>query len=555
VTPQDQVSIRPANATTAASETTDSRGLLVLPTPILADALRAAASADPASPTWLPRVTFEPQATAQDPPTPVAAVPLHRRHTARAFIEIGGFMSYSMTNYWRKYASFIEDWQFQLTWKDQTRKWFTSEGLRLDSNNMRLNWTHGAAGALYYSIARTNGFGAKGALLFSAGGSLLWEYGAEWREISSINDHIFTSVGGMAIAEPFFQIGRYFRNREGLANRIGGFATNPMVAIDDMLDGKRRAPRVPEDQWHSFMLSTGALRGVPLPDSDTSTQQVLNLDMAVVTLPSYGKVGTGSGRASRTLDSAVHIDANAVGLRIEEFTIRTRTTLFGHWWKNVREDERGNRYGHDLWIGAQLAWDVFQKKPIAAYDGHDLGMKDKWLAREQPTHFTDKISSVHFPGPTLSLTTYRGRLRTRIDVGAALNFSLVNALSFNDYSATHDTWGVKTTLHNWGYYYAIGSTLTARAEAEYGIWRASAGVDYRHFGSIQGLDRYQHDVTDDSRLRDSRLVAHIRASVQVPKSPIFAAVKVEAIDRRGSFHETTARAHETRVSYEVGIGF
>ncbi|MBU4307713.1 MAG: hypothetical protein KKB32_07785, partial [Acidobacteria bacterium] len=42
----------------------------------------------------------------------------------RAFLEMGINLTVSALNYWNKYAKFIEDWQFTLTWKDQKRKFF-----------------------------------------------------------------------------------------------------------------------------------------------------------------------------------------------------------------------------------------------------------------------------------------------------------------------------------------------------------------------------------------------------------------------------------------------
>ncbi|MCJ7526260.1 MAG: DUF3943 domain-containing protein, partial [Candidatus Aminicenantes bacterium] len=156
----------------------------------------------------------------------------------RAFIEMGINMTVGTLNYWNKYAKFIEDWQFTLTWKDQKRKFFTSEGLRLDSNNLRLNWTHAWSGALYYNWARSNRLSPLASSLFSFGGSLIWEYFSEWREVASINDNIFTAIGGPAIGEPLFQIADHFRSRPGLANRILCLFTNPPLAINDFLDGK-----------------------------------------------------------------------------------------------------------------------------------------------------------------------------------------------------------------------------------------------------------------------------------------------------------------------------
>ncbi|MDD8013405.1 MAG: DUF3943 domain-containing protein, partial [Acidobacteriota bacterium] len=160
-----------------------------------------------------------------------------RPRAGRAFIEIGINLAVSTFNYWSKYTKFLEDWQFTLTWKDQKRKFFTSEGLRLDSNNMSLNWTHAWAGGLYYNWARTNRFSPFGSFLFSFGGSLFWEYIAEWREVASINDMIFTSAGGPAIGEPLFQIASHFRSRPGFLNRIACILVNPVLGINDAIDG------------------------------------------------------------------------------------------------------------------------------------------------------------------------------------------------------------------------------------------------------------------------------------------------------------------------------
>jgi hypothetical protein len=132
---------------------------------------------------------------------------------------------------------------------------------------------------------------------------------------------------------------------------------------------------------------------------------------------------------------------------------------------------------------------------------------------------------------------------------------MVNSLPFNHYSATHSTWGSKTTLQNWGYYYALGTTITGRAEAEMGVWRAAVRADYRRVASIQGLDRYQGDITDDSRLTDSRLASAASVTVRLPRTPVFGLLSVEGIDRRGRFHEITAHTHETRFSYEIGVCF
>jgi hypothetical protein len=475
----------------------------------------------------------------------------------RAFLEMGITMTVSAVNYWLKYDGFKEDWQFELNWKDQKRKLFTSEGLRLDSNNMRLNWTHAWSGALYYNWARSNRLGIFSSFLFSSVGSLLWEYVAEWREISSINDHVFTWTGGPAIGEPMFQIADHFRSRPGLANRIACLLINPPLAINDFLDGKNRIPRLPTMDWSDFRFRLGGKQGSVSPADNASSHAALDLDLRLVTLPGYGRPGSGSGYSRQPIDNEARLSLSFNERLIEEFSASTRCILSGWWWKNVRAGASGELHGAESWLGWVTAWDFFQKKPIAPYDGDDLGRPEteKWFNLDQPTRFADKFSSIHIIGPAFNLTGYSGRFTARLDLEATVDFSMINSLAYNSYSADHDVWGVKTTLHNWGYYYSLGYSLGGRFDLRYGGLRAEAGVRYQLFSSIQGHDRFQPELIDDSSLRDSRFVYSAGLSAEIPRTPLFISLNLEGISRWGSFHEVCVKNHELRFFYRLGVQF
>ncbi len=479
-----------------------------------------------------------------------------QRKTGIALFEVSINIAISAANYWQEYTHFLEDWQFTLNWKDQKRKFFTSEGLRLDSNNFRLNWTHGGSGALYYNWGRTNGLSSAESSLFSLCGSLFWEYFAEWREISSINDHIFTSFGGIDSGEALFQVANHFRHRPGLANRVAELLFNPLMVFNDLLDGPRRAPRVPLADWHDFRLSLGGRRGdVPMDLVRSPGESALGLDMRLVLAPGYGNAGTGQGYFRHTMDNEVHFHISSSSHGVEEFSIATRSVLFGWWWQRVHEDGKGGRHGRYLWLGGVSGWDMFQKRAIAPYDGNDLGETGQWFPIPQPAHFTDKGSTVHLFGPAFALTQYAGAFTGRLDLQATLDFGMINSLAYNVYSADHDVWGVKSTLHNWGYYYSLGYSLGGRFDLQYKGWRAEAGVHYQRFHSIQGHDRFQKDIIDDSPLRDSRLVYTAGLSAAIPRTPLFLSLKLEGIDRRGRFHEVSVRGYETRFYYQVGVTF
>ncbi len=477
------------------------------------------------------------------------------KKTLRAVAELGINLAGTAVYYWSNYKDFLEDWQFTMTWEDQKRKFFSSEGLRLDSNRLITNTIHAWAGASYYGTARANGLSPFSSLLFSTAGSIIWEYVAEWREISSINDHIFTSLGGLAFCEPLHQISSHFRSRPGFANRVACLLVNPLVAANDILDGKKRPARSPTEDWSDFRVSLGGKEGPVSPADGSSSHLALDIDLRLVSLPGYGRPGSASGYAKRPLASDYRISAGFSGRMYEEISAATRCVMGGWFWKDVRADENGNLHGSEYWLGWFSAWDFFQKKAVVAYDGKWLGKAEAWLERERPTRFTDKLSALHLVGPAFNWTGYSGGLSARIDLDASFDFSMINSLAFNEYTALHDDWGVKTTLHNWGFYYSLGYSLGARLDLRRGTWRGEAGLKYQRFSSIQGSDRFQEQVTDDSRLSDSRLEYKAALSTAIPRTPLFLSLNLEGIERRGSFHEVTVRNRELRFFYRLGVNF
>lgn len=195
----------------------------------------------------------------EEKPAPPPAV---RASGGRAAFEIGILMAYSQARYWLNYAKFIEDWQFHLSWRDQRKRFFTFKAWMFDSNAFSLNWTHTFAGVLYYQFGRTNGLSWPRSFLFSLGGSLWWEYVAEWREIISLNDNIMTGLGGFSAGEAWFQLGKYFIGKKGVVNRILSFTVNPVLKFNHWLDlrkGKNRSLG-PEPGWHDFQLFLGRKR-------------------------------------------------------------------------------------------------------------------------------------------------------------------------------------------------------------------------------------------------------------------------------------------------------
>jgi hypothetical protein len=138
---------------------------------------------------------------------PVAeASPAMPKKWRRFFVQEGVVAVYSTVRYWSAYHTWIEDWQFELTFADQYKRFLTLQAVTFDSNAYVTNWTHVIGGALYYQMARANYLTWAESVLASFTCSAIYEYVSEWREVISINDMFLTTFGGYSLGETWFQL-------------------------------------------------------------------------------------------------------------------------------------------------------------------------------------------------------------------------------------------------------------------------------------------------------------------------------------------------------------
>lgn len=504
------------------------------------------------------------------PPEPGAARP---RHPGRAFIENTVLITASTIDYWRTYSHFQEDWQFRFTWEDQKRRFFTAESPKFDSNAFWFNWSHAISGAGYYTLARANGLDSRASFLFSFGVSALWETVCEWREIISTNDMIFTPFGGPAIGEPLFQIGSYFSRRRGILNRLAGIVFNPFLAANNLFDSRSgQAPNSgPDASWHCFSLFAGLKACTVSPAGTTAVPASVNdyrefnlgLEMETNTVPGYARAGSFRRSLSDTLSSRIFFDLSFSPAGMEEFNVRSQAVLFGYGWQSVREAPDGSLRGHSASLGLGTAFEVYRKRPVAWYDssadvpGGGPALSDARFIRPVPTRFTDKISVISPLGAVLSFALFGPRLHVRWTSGAFGDFALVNALAYNRFTESNDTGGVKSTLLNWGYYYAFGMTLGSDLAVDWRQWRLRGAGDFQFYGSIQGQDRYQFlgVVTDDFGIRDTRRSWRFRLGYRVGGTPVELSIAAEGIGRRGQLRDLHEHYRENRFFTQLRVVF
>jgi len=488
----------------------------------------------------------------KDDPAAVPAPGLHK-NTGRALFEIGSVMMYSQVRYWLNYAKFIEDWQFRFSWKDQKRRFFTFEAWSLDSNAFSLNWTHAFAGALYYNVARTNHLSWPQSFLFSMGGSLWWEYVAEWREVISLNDNIMTSAGGYSAGEAWFQLGKYFIGRNGFFNRLLSFI-DPLMKLNHWLDreqGKNLSPG-PEPGWHSFRFFLGQ-RSMPASKGDGSQNDfIAGFHTQIIHLPDYGRPGKTGRMVMDTLASDLDVDFAFLHGRIEEVNLSARVVGLGYFNQDIDANSRGYAY----YLGLGSAFTMFKKKSVATYDSSSVPVKQGFdLHLEEPREFRDKLSVVHVLGPAFDYTKFSPASRLRLVLDATLDFGLINSYALNKYSIGRDLTGIKTTLLYYGYYYGLGTTLSSGLTYNIHSLEFNGLVRYQAYGSMDGLDRFQKEVTDDFHLTDTRLTYRIGAALRLPGTPVELYGSYEGIDRRGVIKDTRNGSLENRYTLFVSYKF
>ena len=474
-----------------------------------------------------------------------------KKHLGRAVLECAAVFAYSQTKYWVTYEEWLEDWQYDLTWEDQTKRLFTIDAWRFDSNCFALNWSHALAGGLYYNIARTNNLSRLGSLLLTIGSSFYWEYIVEWRNVISIGDNIFTIVGGVPLGEAWFKLGKHLDNQTDLGSRILSFI-NPILKLNRWLDRKETAVRQkePDAGWKRFDFFLGS-RFVLAPGSDIYLGYIHGgLHTQLIHLPEFGKPGQISQHEKDTVFSEIYLDLTSGDRGTEEINLFSRAVFFGHYKQNVDEQNKGYAY----YFGLGSGFSYFKKRSVAFYDGCEVKVKRGYdLRLEEPRKFTDKYSIVHLAGPMFDLTSLTSKLRFRLVLDAYLDFALVNAIALNEYSVGRDISGIKTNLLYYGYYYGMGTTLSTDLNIRFHNLELRGLLKYHAWGSLDGRDRFQVELTDDFHVKDSRLQYRLELGFWIPGTSMELLSTFEGIQRKGQIKDIAHAETEKRLF--LGLNF
>jgi len=481
-----------------------------------------------------------------------AAAP--KKHPGRAWIEMGAFLAYSTTSYWTR-AAFPEDWQFQLTFHDQIEKLVRLKGVRFDSNNFKVNWTHSLAGGVYYQFARANDLSWFESLLVATAASTYWETVVEWREVVSINDQITTAIGAYATGEPWYQVGHYLAHQRGLFQQALSFL-NPLIKLNHWLDRKRPGAKAyTQPGWRDLALFVGG-RNLTTAGQPVQTGLYFGFRTALLLPPEYGRPGEVRRTLKDTYFSDICLDYTVRNGRADETNLWTSAVTLGSFRQRI--DDRS--VGYSLILGLGSSFEYFKKRPFDTYDSAPVPVKQGYdLHLERPRDFTDKLALAHLAGPVLDWTLFRPGLTLRTVAEAYFDFGLVNSYALNAYSELHHTppddtiAGMKTTVMYYGYYYAFGGTLSGRTRLEWGDFRAQALASFGAWSSVDALDRFQDEVTNNAHLDDNRARYLVGAGWRVPRTTLEFFFRYEGIRRWGRVLE--ARSHSLEKRLFAGLEF
>jgi hypothetical protein len=469
----------------------------------------------------------------------------------RALLEMGAMAVVATIRYWTLYHTWIEDWQYELTFDDQFRRFLTTEAIRFDSNAFAVNWTHVIGGGIYYQFARTNRLSWPEAVLGCFINSGIYEYISEWREVISINDTFLTTFAGYSVGEPWFQLSEYFHHHGAWPFKVLAFM-NPINELNHWLDrGKPVSRHYRTPGWTGMELTAGWRRSSETGRGAADALHI-GLETRIVHVPEYGRPGAFKKTFKDTTLSEMAFDAVIRSRRPgdtdlveggwEEVDFTSRTVGLASYRQDIDETGRG----HVLSIGLGSALTFLRKRPVY-YDSRSYRAYLDPLP-PTPTGFRDKLAVAHLAGPVVDWTRFGKGSKVRAVADAYVDFGMVSAFAFNAYSAAHAIDGMKATLDYYGYTYAYGASVSGRVDAEWGRFSLRALASGHIWRSWGGRDRVQADVTNDLNALDTRTRFLVRAGWRVPALPVRASVSFESIGRRGRLGDVSASGRETRAS-------
>ncbi len=470
----------------------------------------------------------------------------------RSLLEFAAIMAYSQTKYWIERADNPKEWDYGLNLKDQLSRLYPGNW-KFDANCFDYNLGHAWAGTLYYQIARTNHLGLLGSSIFTLAGAFYWEYIVEWRNAVSINDMVFTTLGGIYLGEAWFKLGQALDSLPGTRGRVLGFL-NPILKLNRWLDRQGSRGHIPSLEYGgvTFDLALGARTLEHRGQNDSASGVYFEIGAQCFDEPGLGLPGKLEKTYFGSFFNEITFNMTLGTRGQDEINLESKILLFGKFHQVLDEDLIGYVYS----AGMGAAFSLFRKETAAFYDSCAVKVRrGDDLELDKPREFRDKVAAVHILGPVFDEMLYTGGGRFRLRLDAFLDFAMVNAYALNQYSHTNDIQGIRNTLLYYGYYYAWGGTVSASLTWEYRGLAWGTRWRYQTYRSLNNSERFPSDVTQDFPVRDGRWTGLLSLKWIIPGTWLGLTASVEWVGRDGKIEATYVDSLELRTVFGLIYGF
>ena len=470
--------------------------------------------------------------------------PEREPHYWRALLENIGLQTIGTIWYFSQQNFNSQDWDFGPAGHDIENKFLTTEQIRFDNNSFLFNQVYHPASYLFsYQFARANNIRPSIAFLYAFGSSLFWEYLGELREKVSVNDLIVSPLAGMAWGEVAYNYGEYFNSPEiegRLAHQIlTGIWGIPRL-FHDWLDDVEPAPLRPGAPrlFHPYFRALSGLqlrRGLEGGGADhVRPLALVGLDTELVVLYGYHAPGRFSRWFREGNFSDFHLEVSFDD-EIREIALGAEAVVWGYYTQDLRPTPGGERSGWALMIGAGRAYDIVYRDSV---------------------YLKDRLGLMHVLGPSLQIDAWEANgLHLQASLDAFFDFAAVRSLAYDDYRLVHGDQGIRTDLQKQIYYFGIGPYVSPSLKLEFAGFGVGAQLRWGQYWSVQGLDRFEEQLTKTVHLNDRLVDASVFAHGPAVLGGLRVHVELEQINRRSQIDDFVDRASFQQLELRLDYAF
>ena len=400
---------------------------------------------------------------------------VREKNYLRGGLELTAILGVGQVFYWALHRKMVGDWDFE-----KEDMFDVGNRFRYDDNTLMFNFGHTLAGWLYYDTARSNGFTPLESTLATYLASTFWETVNEYHEVLSINDQVFTGVGGAVLGESFRQISNMLRVHRP-DSRLTALSSAILTPIDFIGSRLSHSPMSPvenygfnSDEIARFDFVT-ALGLSTTTGGDKKTYLHLGVQSEVIHLP-IESTGEQSVYVKSIVGTKLEASVAESGTEYGKRRLFVQNILSAYYKKNMQLDTAGRLRGYSFIIG-----------PAQGLEHVRTGINDS----------KDFFSIVHAIGPSMDIMTYYKGLRFRMSAQIFEDFAMVRVTAIEKYQQVVGTNmyndSLNSLLKSQQYDYMHGPSGSLLAELDFGGFNLGSSLMLADYDQAPGKYRFSEE--------------------------------------------------------------